>query len=51
MSKKIRNIIIFSVLGAIILAIVIFSILSYVNYENYRKGVEAGLSIIHILNL
>ena len=47
MSKKVRNIIIFSVLGAIILAIGIYSLITYLNYQAYRKSMEAAISIIH----
>lgn len=46
MSKKVRNIIIFSVLGAIILAIGIYSLITYLNYQAYRKNMEAAISLI-----
>lgn len=46
MSKKVRNIIIFSVLGAIILAIGIYSLITYLNYQAYRKSMEAAISLI-----
>ena len=49
MSKKIRNIIIFSVLGAILIAIGIYSLVAYLNYENYRKAMEASIAIIPLL--
>ena len=46
MSKKVRNIIIFSVLGAIILAIGIYSLITYIDYQAYRKSMEAALSLL-----
>ena len=49
MSKKIRNIIIFSVLGAILIAIGIYSLVAYLNYESYRKSMEVALAIIPLL--
>ena len=50
-NKKIRNIIIFSLLGAIVLTIGIYSLVAYLNYESYRRAAEAALSIIQILKL
>ena len=46
MSKKVRNIIIFSVLGAVILAIGIYSLVTYLDYQAYRKSMEAAIVLI-----
>jgi len=49
MSKKIKNIIIFSVLGAVVLAIAIFSLVSYLKYADYRHSMESATALISFL--
>ena len=49
MSKKLRNIIIFSALGAILLAIGIYSLVNYLGYNAYRQAAEAAANAIRIL--
>ena len=48
MSKKIRLIILFSLIGAVIIAIGIFSLVSYLNYNAYRQSLE---TVVNLLNL
>ena len=48
MSKKLRLIILFSLIGAVILAIGIFSLVSYLNYHAYRQSLE---TVVNLLNL
>ena len=47
MSKKLRLIILFSLIGAVILAIGIFSLVSYLNYHAYRQSLE---TVVNLLN-
>ena len=48
MSKKMRLIILLSLIGAIIIAAGIFSLVTYLNYQAYRQSVE--LALISLLN-
>lgn len=49
MSKKLRNIIIFSLIGLILIAIGIYSLVAYLNYEGYRKTMEAAIATVLML--
>ena len=46
MSKKLKLIILFSLIGAVVLAIGIYSLVTVLDYNAYRKGAEAAIKLL-----
>ncbi|MBO5528779.1 MAG: hypothetical protein J6A47_05595 [Bacilli bacterium] len=47
--KKLRLFVLIGGIAAILIAIGIFSLVSYLNYESYRKAAQAGVGLIQFL--